>query len=67
MAENPDNNMYEGLTDEEGLGNCVPDKGMLRFVLRDETHLTGKRILQQYQWSQKEGRYGWFDIPMVKE
>ena len=64
MSENPDNNMYKGLTDEEGLGNgyLVPDKGMLRFVERD-----GKRILQQFQWSQKDHQFEWFDIPLVKE
>lgn len=74
MSTNPDNEHFIGLganekmKDSEGndmvmdMRYLIPEKGMLRFVVRDE-----KRILQQYQWSAEEGGFDWYDIPLVDE
>ena len=48
----------------------IPSPGMLRFVDRDIHNATNEyaetaRILQQYQHSANEGKFDWYDIPLV--
>ena len=50
----------------------IPAQHQLRFVERgvpteDPAVLKRVRILQQYQWSQELGTFGWYDIPSVSE
>lgn len=68
MNENPDNYSYLGLGPQRHL---IPTNGMLRFVERRETNVPEgsqvkvRFILQQYQWSAKEGDFDWYDVPLV--
>lgn len=63
MNENPDNQSYMGIGTK---GDIYPSAGKLRFVERTEGGRLA-RILQVYEWCNKEGDYRWFDVPMVRE
>jgi hypothetical protein len=50
----------------------VPTQHQLRFVERgvptaNPEVLEKRRILQQYQWSAKDGKFDWYDVPLVTE
>lgn len=65
MNENPDNQDYIGVSNGVA-GRIYPSAGKLRFVERTEGGRLA-RILQVYEWCNKEGDYRWFDVPMVRE
>jgi hypothetical protein len=74
MSENPDNGDYIGLGPQGKMEGTemdsrflIPNQGMLRFVYRDEGKARPSMILQQYQWSAKDGGHNWYDLPLVVE
>ena len=77
MSENPDNKDYIGLGIQEAIPDTTlesrflsPIQGMLRFVEKEvDNHGTPAkaRVLQQYQYSARDNRFNWYDIPLVEE
>lgn len=64
MTVNPDieaERVRNKIIFEDDADRRVPTPGELRFIKRDI------RALQQYQWSQEDGKWDWYDIPLVSE
>lgn len=71
MAENPD------LKDPQH-GVIAPAGGEIRFVEReasvpvpgqpeDVVQVKKLRILQRYEWSYVDSKWGWYDVPLMEE
>jgi hypothetical protein len=75
MSENPDCCDYIGLGPQSKKHNMdtrylIPTPGMLRYVdgtIDNHGTPAKARLLQQYQWSAKEGDFGWYEIPLVED
>ena len=72
MSENPDIKWFKSMANITGVSSAPPIQGDLRFIERAEHNKTEEyvktaRILQQYQWIQKESVFDWYDIPEVAE
>lgn len=56
MATNPDRK----------LDHLAPTKGQLRYIDVESSDGT-VRILQRYEWSHTDGRFGWYDVPAASQ
>lgn len=62
MGTNPDRT-------SEVHGGSPPSQGDLRFIEKEvDNHGTPalRRILQRWEWSYEESKWGWYDVPLVE-